>query len=91
MTLNIMNDDLPPIDSAHAAAFFREQGVMAAPLIISMQLELAPIQRSFVRGANGFRHKDEIADHLVQAVRSVHQGDRYLSPRARESYISIKK
>ena len=87
----IMNDYLPPVDSAHATALFREQGFNAAVLIISMNLEPDLIRRSFVSGANGFMNKDEIDEHLVDAVRRVHRGERYLSPKARDAYSSIQE
>ncbi len=87
----IMNDYLPPVDSAHATARFREQGFTAAIVIISMHLEPGLIQRSFLGGANGFMHKDEIDEYLVDALRRVHQGERYLSPKARDAYGSIQE
>jgi DNA-binding NarL/FixJ family response regulator len=87
----IMNDFLPPIDSAHATAHFRELGFTAAIMIISMHPEPGLIQRSFSSGANGFMHKDEIDEYLVDAIRRVHQGERYLSPKARDAYSSIQE
>ena len=87
----IMNDYLPPIDSAHATARFRELGFTAAILVISMHLEPGLIQRSFLSGANGFMHKDEIDEYLVDAIRRVHQGERYLSPKAGDAYSSIQE
>jgi DNA-binding NarL/FixJ family response regulator len=87
----IMNDYLPPIDSAHATARFRELGFTAAIVIISMHLEPSLIQRSLLNGANGFMHKDEIDEYLVDAVRRVHQGERYLSPKAGDAYRSIQE
>jgi DNA-binding NarL/FixJ family response regulator len=87
----IMNDYLPPVDSAHATARFREQGFTAAILIISMHLEPGLIHRSLLRGANGFMHKDEIDKYLVDAIRRVHQGERYLSPKAGAAYSSIQE
>ena len=84
----IMNDYLPPTDSAHAAALFREQGFTAAILVISMHPESDLIQRSLHSGVNGFMHKDEIDDYLVDAIRRIHQGERYLSPKTREAYSS---
>jgi DNA-binding NarL/FixJ family response regulator len=54
-----------------------------------MKLEPELIQRSFLNGANGVMHKDEIDDHLVEAIRHVQQGKRYLSPRARTSSITV--
>jgi len=87
----IMNDYLPPIDSAHATALFRKEGITAAILVISMRPESDLIQRSFSSGVNGFMHKDEIDEFLVDAVRRVHQGERYLSPKAGDAYSSIQE
>jgi DNA-binding NarL/FixJ family response regulator len=87
----IMNDYLPPVDSALATARFREQGFNAAILVISMHLEPDLIQRSFLSGANGFMHKNEIDEYLVDAIRRVHQGERYLSPKAGDAYSSIQE
>jgi len=56
-----------------------------------MQLEPGLIQRSFLSGANGFMHKDEIDEYLVDAIRRVHQGERYLSPKAGDAYSSIQE
>ena len=87
----IMNDYLPPIDSAHAAALFRKEGITAAILVISMQPESDIIQRAFSSGVNGFMSKDEIDDLLVDAVRRVHQDERYISPKAGDAYSSIQE
>jgi two-component system response regulator NreC len=87
----IMNDYLPPIDSAHASELFRKMGITAAILVISMQAEADLIHRSFRSGINGFMHKDEIDGWLVEAVRKVYQGERYMSPKARDAYSSIQE
>ena len=84
----ILNDYLPPVDSALAAALFHEQGIPAAILAISMNVELELIQRSLEHGVEGFLDKDEIDTCLVEAIRSIHRGERYLSPKARDAYGS---
>jgi DNA-binding NarL/FixJ family response regulator len=85
----IMNDYLPPIDSAQAAALFREQGFSAAVLVIAMNPEFELIQRAFRSGVDGFMHKDEIDSHLAAAIRSVYRGERYLSPKASDVYNGV--
>ena len=87
----IMNDYLPPIDSAHATALFRKEGITAAILVISMHPESDLMHRSFSSGVNGFMHKDEIDEYLVNAIRSVHRGERYLSPKAGDAYSSMQE
>jgi DNA-binding NarL/FixJ family response regulator len=87
----VMNGDLPPIDSAHATTHLRKQGYSDAILVISMHLEPQVIQRSFLSGANGFMHKDEIDEYLVNGVRRVHLGERFLSPKALDAYRRIQE
>jgi DNA-binding NarL/FixJ family response regulator len=81
----ILNDYLPPIDSAHAAAIFRKAGSTAGILVISMQAEADLIERAFRSGVNGFMHKGEVDTHLLEAIRTIHNGGRYLSPTAEKS------
>lgn len=81
----ILNDYLPPIDSAYATALFRKQGFSSAILVISMHAEVELIERSFRSGVNGFMYKEEIDTHLLEAIRKIHGGGRYLSPAAQKS------
>jgi len=81
----LMNDYLPPLNSAHATEQFRKQGIPAAILILSIYVEPDLIRLSFANGANGFMHKDEMGEHLLEAIRQVHQGERYVSPKAERS------
>ena len=80
----LMNDYLPPINSALATARFREVGISAAILIISLELEFDIIRRSLESGANGILGKDELDSQLVEAIHRVHQGETYLSPAAKQ-------
>ena len=84
----ILNDYLPPVDSAHAAGLFREHGSTASILVISLNAEADLVRRAFGNGANGFMQKDEIDEFLVEAIRSVHRGEYYVSPKTREVYGS---
>ena len=85
----IVNDYLPPLNSAHAAERFRKEGVTAAILAISMQAEADLIKHSFQHGISGFIQKDEIDKYLVLAIRSVHRGESYVSPKAKDAYGDI--
>ena len=84
----IMNDYLPPIDSANAALLLRKEGITAAILVISMGTEAEVVERSFDSGVNGFMYKEEIDQLLVDAIRRVQQGERFLSPKAGDAYWS---
>jgi DNA-binding NarL/FixJ family response regulator len=77
----LMNDYLPPTNSALVAKKFREIDIVAAILIISMHLEPDLIRQSFENGVNGFMHKDEMGTLLTEAIRKVHNNEQYLSPK----------
>jgi DNA-binding NarL/FixJ family response regulator len=82
----IMNGDLPPINSAHATTLLRQNAFTGGILVISMHPEAELIHRTLGSGANGFMHKDEIDEYLVDAIRHVHRGEQYLSPKAKSAY-----
>ena len=77
----LMNDYLPPTNSALASKLFRELDVTAAILIISMHVEPELIRQSFASGANGFMNKDEMGTLLAEAIRKVYYEEQYLSPK----------
>lgn len=81
----IVNDYLPPLNSAHAAERFHKEGVTSAILVISMDAEAELIRHSFEHGITGFMQKDEIDTLLVHAIRSVYRGEHFVSPKAQES------
>lgn len=87
----IVNDYLPPVDSALATALFRQEGISSVILSISMSVETDLIRRSLEQGASGFMHKDEIDLLLVEAIRRIARGERFLSPKAQGAYDSIQK
>jgi DNA-binding NarL/FixJ family response regulator len=87
----IMNDFLPPIDSANAALLLRKEGITSAILVISMGTEAEVVERSFDSGVNGFMYKEEIDKLLVDAIRRVQRGERFLSPKAGDAYWSPQK
>ena len=86
----LMNDYLPPTNSALATKLFRELDITAAVLIISMHVEPELIRQSFANGANGFMHKDEMGALLVEAIRKVHNKEQYLSPKAEDALTHEK-
>ena len=86
----LMNDYLPPTNSALATKLFRELNITAAILVISMHLEPELIQQSLASGANGLMHKDEMGVLLAEAIRQVQNNQQYLSPLARDALAHEK-
>jgi DNA-binding NarL/FixJ family response regulator len=81
----LMNDYLPPTDSARATELFRKLNIPSAILIISMQVETKLIEQSLANGANGFMYKSEMGELLTGAIHKVHNNEQFLSPRAEDA------
>ncbi|MFW6069377.1 MAG: response regulator [Chloroflexota bacterium] len=78
----LMNDYLPPTTSVNATKRLREMGVISPIVVISMQHDPQLIRDALAAGANGFILKEEFLNHLLPAIRSVHEDEQYLSPLA---------
>ena len=83
----VINDQLPPMENAHASAMLRREGVHTSILSFADILEPGLIQLSFRHGVNGFMHIEEIDGLLVKAVRRICKGEPYFSPRVRKVYF----
>jgi DNA-binding NarL/FixJ family response regulator len=64
-------------------ADLRKQGIPV--LIYSMHEDSATVEQAFGYGANGYVTKREVSDVLLEAVRHVVDGKRYVSPRVAQS------
>jgi two-component system response regulator NreC len=71
---------LPGRSGIDAIAELREASRRTRILMLSMQDDPAYVRRAFSAGANGYLLKEAADSELVQAVRDVAQGRRYLHP-----------
>jgi two-component system, NarL family, invasion response regulator UvrY len=76
----LMNDYLYPTTSVSATEKLRDIGVDAPILIIAIHRDSDLIRESLAAGADGYIFKEEFAEHLLPAIRTVYSGERYLSP-----------
>ena len=78
----LMNDYVPPLDSAAATARLRNLGIETPVLVMSAHGDAEQVETTIAAGANGYILKEEFLEELHQAIRAVHGGENYLSPRA---------
>lgn len=78
----LLNDYVPPLDSAVATRKLRELGIETPILVMSAHDDAAHVQATMAAGANGYILKAEFLDELHKGIQAVHRGETYLSPRA---------
>jgi two-component system response regulator NreC len=88
----IVDFTLPGLNGIDVTRLVAKQSPQTRVLILSMHSGAAYALEALKSGATGYAFKQSGADELVQAVREVATGRRYLSPtlseRAIEAYIS---
>lgn len=71
---------MPEVSGIHLIALFAERFPAVQVLVLSMLKDLAYVQRAMALGARGYVLKDDPAQHLVEAIRTVAHAGTYLSP-----------
>lgn len=83
----VMDIAMPEMDGVEATRHIVDKCPNTRVLILSMYLSAEHIHRSLQAGAKGYVLKDSAGDEVVEAVRALRAGRRYLSHRITESMI----
>ncbi len=78
---------MPQMDGLEAARRICAQCWGTRVVILSMHVTAEYVQQALEAGASGYIAKDSAGSEIVDAVRAVHRGERYLSPRV--SYVHV--
>jgi DNA-binding NarL/FixJ family response regulator len=76
----VMDIVMPELNGIEAAQQIRQAAPASQVIILSMYATTEHIQRAFQAGARGYVLKESVGTELVEAIRTVHAGRRYLSP-----------
>jgi DNA-binding NarL/FixJ family response regulator len=82
-----MDIAMPELDGVEATRRIREQNSDIQILILSMYLSAEHIYRALQAGAMGYVLKESAGEEVVEAIRTIHAGKRFLSPRITEVMI----
>jgi DNA-binding NarL/FixJ family response regulator len=75
----VMDNAMPELNGIEAARAIRERGEHTRVVMLSMHSTSAHVHRALQAGANGYVLKQSVGRELVDAIRTVHAGRRYLS------------
>jgi len=77
----IMDLSMPELNGADATRVLLEQDPQRKVIVLSMYADHEYVRRALKAGALGYVVKRSAAKEVVEAIRAVHAGQRYLSPR----------
>ncbi|HEX6265709.1 MAG TPA: response regulator transcription factor [Burkholderiales bacterium] len=77
----LMDLSMPELNGADATRAILERDPKCRVIVLSMYAEREYVRRALKAGAAGYVVKRSAAKEVVDAIRAVHAGQRYLSPR----------
>ncbi len=77
----IMDLSMPELNGADATRAILERDPRCRVIVLSMYAQREYVRRALKAGAAGYVVKRSAAKEVVEAIRAVHAGQRYLSPR----------
>ncbi|HWD22603.1 MAG TPA: response regulator transcription factor [Burkholderiales bacterium] len=77
----LMDLSMPELNGADATRAILERDPKCRVIVLSMYSEREYVRRALKAGAAGYVVKRSAAKEVVDAIRAVHSGQRYLSPR----------
>jgi DNA-binding NarL/FixJ family response regulator len=83
----VMDQAMPEMNGTEAAQAIRGRRENTRIIILSMHSNIEHVQRALRAGASGYVLKSSAGDEVVEAIRAVHAGRRYLSPPLAEAMI----
>jgi DNA-binding NarL/FixJ family response regulator len=75
----VMDNAMPELNGIEATRAIRERGEHTRVVMLSMHSTSAQVHRALQAGANGYVLKQSVGRELVDAIRTVYAGGRYLS------------
>jgi DNA-binding NarL/FixJ family response regulator len=83
----LMDNAMPVLNGIEATRMIRERRPRTQVIIVSMYADQAHVLRALQAGALGYLLKKAIAKELVDAIRRVHAGHRYLTHELADSVL----
>jgi DNA-binding NarL/FixJ family response regulator len=77
----VMDLSMPELNGADATRAILERDARCRVIVLSMYAQREYVRRALKAGAAGYVVKRSAAKEVVEAIRAVHAGQRYLSPR----------
>jgi DNA-binding NarL/FixJ family response regulator len=83
----LMDLSMPELNGADATRAILDKDGECRVIVLSMYVEREYVRRALKAGASGYVVKRSAAKEVVEAIRAVHAGQRYLSPRVADVVI----
>ena len=81
---------MPIYDGIEVLKFFKIKKINQKVIILSSYDDVKLVQEMINLGANGFLSKDSAGQYIVEAIRTVHEGEQYFSDTIKNNFCKEK-
>jgi DNA-binding NarL/FixJ family response regulator len=85
----ILDINMPIYDGIEVLKFFKIKKINQKVIILSSYEDVKLVQEMINIGANGFLSKDSAGQHIVEAIRTVHEGEQYFSDTIKNNLLKL--
>mgnify|MGYP001485130560 FL=1 len=85
----ILDINIPIYDGIEVLKFFKIKKINQKVIILSSYEDVKLVQEMINLGANGFLSKDSAGQHIVEAIRTVHEGEQYFSDTIKNNLLKL--
>ena len=85
----ILDINMPEYDGIEVLKFFKIKKINLKVIILSSYDDVKLVQEMINLGANGFLSKDSAGQHIVEAIRTVHEGEQYFSDTIKNNLLKL--
>ncbi|WP_075341636.1 response regulator [Tenacibaculum agarivorans] len=85
----ILDINMPKLDGIGVLKAFKNRNVDQKTIILSGLSDPKIVQEMITLGAKGFIEKSSASDHIIQAIKAVHRGEKYYSDDIKDSLFDL--
>ena len=85
----ILDINMPHYDGIEVLKFFKLKGIKIKTIILSSYDDVKLVEEMLTLGASGFLSKDSAGEHIINAIKSVHEGEQYFSDAIKTNLLKL--
>jgi DNA-binding NarL/FixJ family response regulator len=85
----ILDINMPHYDGIEVLKFFKVKGIKIKTIILSSYDDVKLVEEMLTLGASGFLSKDSAGEHIINAIKAVHEGEQYFSDAIKSNLLKL--
>ena len=85
----ILDINMPHYDGIEVLKFFKLKKINLKVIILSSYDDVKLVEEMLSLGASGFLSKDSAGEHIINAIKAVHEGEQYFSDTIKNNLLKL--